>query len=89
MLGYGRNWTRAFRIAIWFGVLAAILLWLLLGCGQRGPNGIVYVPDTDQLFFVSPGDRLIVVDGNEVTIPYKGVILSNQRYIEILKGVDE
>jgi hypothetical protein len=40
------------------------------------------------VFAVSPGDRLVTADGNEVAIPYQGLILSAQRYIEILKGVE-
>jgi len=80
-----RNWIRRSLIATYFIVLAAICAWLLLGCERRARSEIVYVPDTDLVLFVAPGDRLIAADGNEATIPYKGLILSNERYVEILK----
>ena len=82
-----RNWTRTLLIAIWIGGLAIALLWRLAGCGSAARPGIVYVPDTDKILFVSPGDR--IVDPNGATrdvVAYKGVVLSNQRYIELLKG---
>lgn|GEM_PF-5629198 len=82
------NWNRAFPIATCFAGLATIWPWLLPGCAPLGPKEIVYVPDTDRVFAVSPGDRLVTADGNEVAIPYQGLILSAQRYIEILKGVE-
>jgi hypothetical protein len=63
------------------------LLWLLAGCGSAARPGTVYVPDTAKILFVSPGDR--IVDPNGATrdvVTYKGIVLSNQRYIELLKG---
>jgi len=85
----------------------SLSLFALSGCEspRPGPGEIVYVPDTDRIYFVEPGDRLIDRDGRPVTvmvtdpngvirltpvvIPYKGVVLSNQKYTELATGGKE
>ncbi len=41
------------------------------------------------MFFVSPGDRICAADGNDVTIPYKGLVISNQAYLDLIAGEEE
>lgn len=37
------------------------------------------------MFFVSPGDRVTDPNGQiKAVVPYKGLIISNQAYIELL-----
>lgn len=56
------------------------------GCGRSGSTSTTYVPDTERLFFVRPGDSICEPNGAATAIPYKGIVLSNQRYMELLAG---
>ncbi len=84
-----KNWIRQRRMARRCAVLLLLAGWLLNGCPPQKPNATVYVPEVDQLFFVKPGD--LITDANGLLlarIPYKGVVLSNQMYLQLLDPPD-
>ena len=58
----------------------------MLAGGCETPRKSIYVSETDRLFFVQPGDKITRQDGSEDVLPYKGVVLSNEKYMALVLG---
>ncbi len=84
------NWISRCRTGKWCATLLLLGALLGSGCPPQRPSGTVYVPEVDRLYFVAPGDVITDANGLErARIPYKGIVMSNQRYLSLLEPTHE
>jgi hypothetical protein len=79
------NSRRDCLLILGFEFCLTLAVLLASGCWSHEQSETVYVPEVDRLYFVSPGD--IITDANglpKAKIPYKGILMSNQAYVELL-----
>ena len=84
------NWIRRLRSYIARGVLVSsigtsiVLIALTTACETSNNAEISYVPESERVYFIYDGDKVIDANGEErFILPYDGMVISRGEYFRM------